>query len=133
MIALLDTHAIVWLATGDQRLGTLATGLIFRASRDGAVAYSAVSFWEIATLREKGRLGVLESPTDLRNGLLATGVEEVPLTGEIALLSAELGLHRDPADRLIAATAYAHDAVLVTADEHLLKWKHSVKRQDARR
>jgi len=39
-------------------------------------------------------------------------------------------LHKDPADRLIAATAITHGATLVTADERLLKWKHAVKRQN---
>ena len=34
---------------------------------------------------------------------------------------------------VIAATAIAHDAILVTADENLLRWRHRLKRQDAER
>jgi PIN domain nuclease of toxin-antitoxin system len=71
-------------------------------------------------------------PADLRARLLDTGVNELVLTGEIALLAAGLdGLHGDPADRFIAASAIVHQATLVTADERLLDWKHRLKRQDA--
>lgn len=47
------------------------------------------------------------------------------------MLSVELDLHGDPADRFIAATAIAHRATPVTADERLLKWNHAIKRQNA--
>jgi PIN domain nuclease of toxin-antitoxin system len=41
------------------------------------------------------------------------------ITPEIAALSVSLGLHGDPADRLIAATAVHHDAEVVTSDHRL--------------
>jgi PIN domain nuclease of toxin-antitoxin system len=64
--------------------------------------------------------------------MLAAGIRELPLTGEIAILAGGLeSLHGDPADRIIAATAIAHDATLMTADEKLLQWRHPLKRQDA--
>jgi PIN domain nuclease of toxin-antitoxin system len=83
-------------------------------------------------LAAKGRLRSLKSASERRAELIATGVRELPLTGDIAILAAELeGLNGDPADRIIAATAIAHDATLVTADEKLLRWRHRLKRQDA--
>jgi PIN domain nuclease of toxin-antitoxin system len=64
--------------------------------------------------------------------MLAAGIRELPLTGEIAILAGELeNLHGDPADRVIVATAIAHDATLMTADANLLRWKHRLKRQHA--
>lgn len=81
----------------------------------------------------KGRLQALTPPSELRSLLMDAGVTEFALTGDIALLSATLDLHGDPADRFIAATAIAHRATLATADERLLKWKHAMKRQDARK
>ena len=83
-------------------------------------------------LTAKGRLRSLKSASERRAELISTGVRELPLTGDIAILAAELdGLNGDPADRIIAATAIAHDATLVTADEKLLRWRHRLKRQNA--
>jgi PIN domain nuclease of toxin-antitoxin system len=64
--------------------------------------------------------------------LLDTGVVELALTGDIALLAVELkNLHGDPADRFIVATALMHDATLITADARLLRWRGKVKRHNA--
>jgi PIN domain nuclease of toxin-antitoxin system len=64
--------------------------------------------------------------------MLSEGATELPLTGEIAILAGELeGLHGDPADRFIIATAIAHDATLVTADNRLLQWRHGMRRHNA--
>ncbi|MGH8488719.1 MAG: hypothetical protein ACREXS_07640 [Gammaproteobacteria bacterium] len=43
------------------------------------------------------------------------------------MTAAELDLHGDPADRIIAATALLRDAVLITADSTLLQWKSPMK------
>ena len=49
-------------------------------------------------------------------------VSELPLTMDVVLVSASINLpHRDPADRLIAATAKAFDLTLVTADQRLME------------
>jgi PIN domain nuclease of toxin-antitoxin system len=62
------------------------------------------------------------------------GIREIPVSSEIAMSAAELGnLHLDPIDRIIVATALAEDAVLLTADGHILEWPGELKRQDARR
>jgi PIN domain nuclease of toxin-antitoxin system len=68
----------------------------------------------------------------MRRRILGEGAVELPLTGAIAIMAAELeGLHADPADRFIAATAIVHDATLVTADVRLLNWRHTLRRQNA--
>lgn len=132
MTVLLDTHAAIWLATDNAALGRRSRALASQALAADRLAVAAISFWEIAMLIAKGRLQALMPPADLRTRLLDTGVNELALTGEIALLAAGLdGLHGDPADRFIAASAIVHQATLVTADERLLGWKHSLKRQDA--
>ena len=130
---LLDTHAAIWFATEDESLGKRSRELAVAALKNGRLSISAVSFWEIALLVAKGRLRAVTPPAELRPLLLDAGVVELALTGDIALHSAALDLHGDPADRFIAATAIAHRATLATADERLLKWKHPLKRQDARR
>jgi PIN domain nuclease of toxin-antitoxin system len=102
------------------------------ARAENRLAISAISFWEIALLVAKDRLELRDRPVELRLELLATGVIELALTGDIALLAVELeNLHGDPADRFIAATAIAHGATLMTADARLLRWRSEVKRQNA--
>ena len=129
---LLDTHAALWLLKDDPALGKQSCRAALAARDANALAISAMSFWEAALLVAKGRLKLGISPAGLRRQLLGTGVVELPVSGDIAVLSVELqNLHGDPADRLIAATAIAHDATLMTADKQLLSWRHKVKRQNA--
>ena len=128
---LLDTHAAIWLAI-DQGLGKRSQRIADKALAEDRLAISAISFWELAMLIAKRRLRAVKSANEQRMKLLAAGIRELPLTGEIAILAAELeNLHGDPADRIIAATAIAHDAMLMTADANLLRWRHRLKRQDA--
>jgi len=130
-VILLDTHAAVWLAT-DQGLGKHSRRIVDKALADDSLAVSTISFWELAMLIAKRRLRALKSPGEQRTKMLAAGIRELPLTGEIAILAGELeNLRGDPADRIIAATAIAHEATLMTADENLLRWRHPLKRQDA--
>jgi PIN domain nuclease of toxin-antitoxin system len=130
---LLDTHVAIWLATADDSLGKRSRTLIDVAVQKGTAKISAISFWEIALLIERGRLKTMLPAEELRSRLLQSGIAEVSLSGEIALHSTRLALHSDPADRFIAATAVSEGATLVTADDRLLQWKHAVKRQNARR
>jgi PIN domain nuclease of toxin-antitoxin system len=132
-VILLDTHAAIWFAV-DRGLGKQSQRLADRALADDELTISAFSFWELAMLIAKQRLRSLKSAGEQRTKLLAAGIREIPLSGEIAVLAGELdGLNGDPADRIIAATAIAHDATLMTADENLLRWRHQLKRHDAER
>jgi len=131
-VILLDTQAAVWFTTDSDLLGKRSRRMADRAAEEGQLAVSAITFWEIALLVAKRRLRSVDSVEATRHAILNAGVYELPLTGEIAVLAAELGgLHADPADRFIAATAIAHDATLVTADDRLLRWRHSVRRHNA--
>ncbi len=118
---LLDTHIWLWYASGDERLRPFLRAAV--ASREHELWLSAVSVWEITLLSYKGRVDL---DPDLRSwlpaGLAAAGVREAPLTAQIALAAHELNWsHRDPADRLLAATAKVMHMVLMTADERLLR------------
>jgi PIN domain nuclease of toxin-antitoxin system len=131
-VIVLDTHALVWLVTESSSLGRYARSATSEALAAGELAVSAISFWEIGLLVHRGRMSALRSPAAQRITILETGVLELPLTGEIALRATELeGLPPDPADRFIAATALVHNATLMTADEGILGWRHTLRRQDA--
>ena len=129
----LDTHCLLWMDRDDPVLGPAARLLIERSWHEGQVAVSAISFWECALLAQRGRI-VLPCAVEVwRADLLGAGVLELPLDGRIALLAATFDdLHRDPADRFIAATALGRDATLLTADEKLLAWQSGLRRHDAR-
>jgi PIN domain nuclease of toxin-antitoxin system len=130
-VILLDTHAAVWLLT-ERGLGKQSQRMVDKALAEDGLAISAFSFWELAMLIAKRRLRSIKSVTEQRAKLLAGGMRELPLTGDIGILAAELeGLNGDPADRIIAATAITHDATLMTADENLLRWRHRLRRQNA--
>jgi PIN domain nuclease of toxin-antitoxin system len=131
-VILLDTHAAVWYATDDAALGRNSRAIADAALAEDKLAVCAISFWEIALLIAKRRLEALRSPSEQRAKIMAAGIHELPLTGDIALLAAELeNLHGDPADRFIAATAITHSATLMTADSRLLHWRHQLRRQNA--
>ncbi len=129
---LLDTHAAIWILRNDAALGKKARDVAVAAADDGQLAISAISFWEIALLIAKGRLRSLDDPSETRALMIRAGIQEIPLTGEIAILAVQLdALHGDPADRFIAATAITYDATLMTADETLLYWRSKVRRLNA--
>ena len=130
---LLDTHALVWLDEGNRRLGKRAIKSIDTALKGDDLGVSVISFWEVAMLVNKGRLEIRMDLNLWRRSLLESGLQEFPLTGDVAIHSALLeDFHGDPADRMIVSTAWHLNAELVTADEEILGWKDELKRVDAR-
>ena len=130
----LDTHVLVWAAGDDRRLGRKARALIDQLWAIGKVAVPAIAFWEVGLLQARRRLQLPSPVREWRDAVLAAGAIELPLDGAVAVRALELsGLHDDPADRFIVATALVHGAMLMTADERLLDWRHAVERHDARK
>jgi PIN domain nuclease of toxin-antitoxin system len=131
-VILLDTHVALWFVAGSGSIGRQSRRIVRQAVAKSQLVVSAVSFWEIALLIAKRRLRSVDSAEQMRHLVLSAGATELPLTGESAILAGELeGLHGDPADRFIAATAIVHDATLITADDRLLRWRHSLRRHNA--
>ena len=127
VVLLLDTHALVWLMMDSPRLGKLARK---HAARGAHV--SAITFWELEMLAEEGRIRLGMSVSEARDVVLRTNVAEVPIDGVIAMTAARLGMHGDPGDRFIVATALTHGAALMTADEKIRSMK-SLRTIDATR
>lgn len=123
---LLDTHIWVWWVQGDLRLGENALADLDRRAKDG-IGVSVFSCWEVAMLHARGRLAFSCSLDDwIQAALGYAGVELVGLTTTIAIESCRLPgeLHRDPADRILVATALSLECPLVTADERILRYPH---------
>jgi PIN domain nuclease of toxin-antitoxin system len=123
---LLDTHILLWWRTGTGRLTPAQTRTLEDHERKGwPLAISAITLWELANLVAAGRRQI-SLPLDswleeIENHPLIT---VLPLTARIVAESVQLGadFHKDPADRIIVATARCHGMRLVTADERIRRW-----------
>ena len=81
---------------------------------------------------QKGRLDLGQELDSWREKVVRDGIVEIPVNGVIAARAALLtGLHGDPADRIIVATALEGHQ-LVTADVRILHWSGQLSRLDAR-
>ena len=130
---LLDTHVLIWLDEGNNKLGQKSRASVDQALQEGELAVAAISFWEVAMLVQKQRLEVKMDLGAWRRNLLEQGLLEVPLPGGIALRAGCLqDFHGDPVDRMIVATALETSATLVTADERILSWSGALRHRDAR-
>ncbi len=128
---LLDTHVIIWAINESSDLGTQCKALLQKHKNELYV--SAFSFWECELLIQKGRISLPHSTETIRQALLKQGVKEIPVTGDIGILSCQLDLHGDPADRIIVATALQKKATLLTADLKILNWDNQLERFNARK
>jgi len=118
----LDTHVIIWDALTPERLSEPARAAIAQANQGDGMIICDISLWEIAMLLQKGRLRVDADPLGFINLLLQANKTLVQaITPQIATLATQFPaeINKDPADRLIAATALAENATLVTADRNL--------------
>jgi len=130
---LLDTHSLVWLSEGNDKLGGRSLSLINKALKSKELFASSISFWEVAMLVEKKRLKMSLSVELWRKELLDNGLQEISLNGKIAIQSAILpNFHGDQADRMIVATAINTSLTLCTADEKILDWQSQLTRINAK-
>lgn len=120
---LLDTHIVLWLDSGDPALRPATRQAIDTCWRDGGtLLMSAVSVWEIAQLADRGHITLNGSPAQwVERFAAAPGVEVVDLSWRAAAAAYRLDgfEHRDPGDRLLAATAIDLGVPLVTYDHRL--------------
>ena len=119
---MLDTHVLVWSVSEPARLSRPAASAIRRARHGDGVAIASITLWELASLFWRGRLqgrGTVEASIQLI--LDVTGAVVRPITPEIASLSMQFpeSYPKDPADRLIGATARAEGMLLITHDERI--------------
>jgi PIN domain nuclease of toxin-antitoxin system len=122
-VIVLDTHALIWWLSDPDRVPAKARRLIDAAVKAAEpIAVSSISFWEVAMLVERQRLVLsIHVDTWIASVEALQFLTFVPVDNRIALRAVHLAdfPHRDPADRMIVATALALGATLVTADERL--------------
>ena len=120
---LLDTCAVIWLAEGE-KLARSAADLLHAADDAGQVTYiSPISAWEVGQLASRGRIQLLITPQRWFARLFeARGVQLAEMSPDLLIASSFLPGKppRDPADRIIAATARDLGATLITRDRALV-------------
>ena len=112
---LLDTHAFLWCLSNVLELAEAARAQIVDPRND--VYVSAITGWEIAVKRAKGRL---TAPDNLGALVAERGFCDLPLTFHHAEQAGNLPMHhRDPFDRFLIAQAQAEGLVIVTRDARI--------------
>ncbi|MBN9307493.1 MAG: hypothetical protein BGO82_04875 [Devosia sp. 67-54] len=121
---LLDTCAMLY--TTEDRMDAQTKALLIGAFAKGeSVAVSAITAWEIGLLAARGRLPTATAPLRYFDAFVVLpGVRLEPATPAILMDSSFLPspVHRDPADRIIIATARALDLTIVTSDRLILAY-----------
>jgi PIN domain nuclease of toxin-antitoxin system len=120
---LLDTCAVIWLSEGE-KLADAAVELLKAADDAGQITYiSPISAWEVGLLASRGRIQLLITPQRWFARLFESrGVRLAEMSPDVLVASSFLPGKppRDPADRIIAATARDLGATLITRDRALL-------------
>jgi PIN domain nuclease of toxin-antitoxin system len=127
---LLDTH--IWLRyqgiSGDIRASALP--IIDQAAAANTIFVSVISIWEIALLVRLNRL-TLNTSVDrwTTEALSKPGINLLPFTPQIAIDSVDLPdpMHKDPADRILVASARVERLTLVTRDRDILSYAKATK------
>lgn len=121
LLILLDTHVVVWLAADELRLSKKAKDAIDEARRAQSGLYiSDFTLYELSVLFRKKQIGLVISLESFLSEIEKRFVV-LPITGRICVsaLSLPAAYPKDPADRIIGATALVEGLSLLTADRDI--------------
>jgi len=120
-VILVDTHVVVWLAFDQAQLSKNAKAAINDARQSGeGLAISDITLLELATLANKGRIRLDISLESFLSEVEARFVV-LPISGRacVRMLGLPVAYPKDPADRIIGATALVEGLSLLTADREI--------------
>jgi len=123
VIALLDTHILLWWHEQPKRLSREQRRMLGRAGDSRSLGVSDMTLLEVAQLVERGRVR-LALPVDewLSRATAAPLVERLGISPAIARELVDLQVTRDwdPADRVLVASARVLGVPLLTSDERIV-------------
>ena len=121
---LLDTCALIWLVDEGKIAPAAEAALNEAEGLRGGVIVSPISAWEIGQLAARGQIRLGLEPRDWFQRALDAGLVLAPMPPDVLIASSFLpeGGLRDPADRILAATARAFRYRLMTRDRPLLEF-----------
>lgn len=122
MAPVLDTHVWIWWMLGDPSLSKAERDVLDALPAETRPVLCDISLWEFATLVDLGRVKIDVSIEEwLRHAASPATVKIQPITADIVMEMNRLpeSFHRDPADRLIVATARALGFPLATKDRKI--------------
>ena len=123
MKALLDTHVLLFWLGAEARLTDDQLAAVREASEEEPLLVSDITLWEIATLVSLGRVRLRLPLRDwLESAVAPPLVRRVSISPAVAAGVASLpdAFHRDPADRIIVASALSVGATLLTQDRRII-------------
>jgi PIN domain nuclease of toxin-antitoxin system len=121
---LLDTHVLLYWIGRDPRLTAAQARAIAAATDTSPLLVSDISLWEVATLVNLGRIRLRRPVRDWLEAATAPPlVRRVSISPAVAAEVTELPatFHRDPADRIIVATARTAGAAVATVDNRIIE------------
>lgn len=123
MKLLLDTHIWLWSLLEPEHLSQNVLQAL--RSPKTELYISPITIWELIILVQKERVVLNNVVSEwVAEALSRVPIAEAPMTIGVALEADQVELpHRDPADRLIVATARAYELTFVTADTRILEAK----------
>lgn len=124
-VILVDTHVVVWLALDPSSLSKAARTAIDEArKKEGGLAISDITLLELTALVTKGRVRLDISLESFLQEVEARFVV-LPVSARACARTTQLpaGYPKDPADRILAATALVEGLSLLTADRAIRRTK----------
>ena len=122
---LLDTHVWLWMVFNERpKMPEALWETLAKSGARNGLAVSEASFWEASLKASKGKLKLPPNPREwLKRAARAPGVGVIQLDRDVLIRSTELDIKtRDPADRMLVATALRYDLRLATADQVLIDY-----------
>ncbi len=120
---LLDTHILLWLASGDERLGPSSIQILEKAAQRRVLRLSVITLWEIGYLMKKGRINLsTDIKTYWQETLKRLFAQDLLLNTDDIVQYHKLpeSFHGDPGDRFLVSQAITRGMSLMTADTRII-------------